>query len=98
MSASLPPYQYFLPYTDKNILNAHLKLDNANGIKVFATEFESTSLVLVYGGEMFFTRIHPDGIFDMLKSDFNYILLGIAVVAIAVKSPFLIFIGRCVHP
>lgn len=87
MSASLPPYSYHLPYNENNILNAHISLNFIDKIEIFETEFESTCLVLAHGSDMFFTRVNPDGIFDMLKQDFNYIMLGIAVVVITVSFP-----------
>ena len=84
-SVSLPPYAYNLPFNENNVLNAHIDLNYVDKIEIFQTEFESTCLVLVHGSDMFFTRVNPDGIFDMLSQDFNYVMLGIAVVVITVS-------------
>lgn len=85
MSVNLPPYSYHIPYSEKNVLNAHIPLSYVDKIEIFHTEFESTCLVLVHGSDMFFTRVNPDGIFDMLSQDFNYVLLGIATFAVTVS-------------
>ena len=45
---------------------------------------ESTSLVLVFGGlDVFFSRISPSQGFDVLASDFNYPLLILLLVVLA---------------
>jgi hypothetical protein len=51
---------------------------------------ESTSLVFVYGLDLFFTRIAPSGTFDVLGEDFNKVQLVLTVglgIAIMVTKP-----------
>lgn len=47
---------------------------------------ESTSLVLAYGLDMFFTRVTPSGTFDILKDDFDYALISLVLVVLVVAS------------
>jgi hypothetical protein len=45
---------------------------------------ESTSLVFVYGLDLFFTRIAPSGTFDVLSENFNKVQLVLTVVGLVV--------------
>ena len=83
MSPKLPKYDYNIFSDPKNTLNAHLQLSDIKDIEVIETEFESTSLVIAYGSDIFFTRVNPDGNFDILSSDFNEYLLVLITVLIA---------------
>lgn len=51
---------------------------------------ESTSLVLAYGQDLFFTRVSPSGTFDLLSKSFNkfqlvLIILGLSVAIVFVR-------------
>lgn len=85
-SQTLPPYKYLITVRDTKILNGDWTLQGLEKVKVFETKFESTALVLGYGGSMFFGLVTPDSTFDRLKDDFNYALLGIVVVVITVSE------------
>lgn len=50
---------------------------------------ESTSLVLVYGLDVFFTRVSPSKDFDMLSSEFNRSLLTLILGSMSVIVIFL---------
>ena len=47
---------------------------------------ESTSLVLAYGIDLFYTRVSPSGTFDILKDDFDYVLISLVMVVLIVGS------------
>lgn len=79
-----PPYMYYLPLTPLANLNAHWRLSGIEKLKVIDTKFESTSLVVAYGKDVFVTRIQPDQTFDLLHEDFNSTLLVLACIAITV--------------
>lgn len=81
-----PPYSYSLPTAHTNILNANWKLSGISKVLVVPTKFESTSLVVCLGRDLFVTKIQPDNTFDLLNDDFNYILLGLVSVVITVLS------------
>lgn len=81
-----PPYHYTLPVSYLSTLNANWRLSGIKGIKVVETKFESTSLVIGYGKDLFVTRIQTDNTFDLLNDDFNYALLAIACVALTVSG------------
>jgi hypothetical protein len=61
--------------------------------RVFATPalIESTTLVLMAGIDVFFTRATPSKTFDLLAADFNHSFLlallgGLAVMTVALKK------------
>lgn len=86
-SALLPQYDYVIPTTTKAQLNSILRLTGIRDVDILETQFESTSLVLAHGCDMFFSRVNPDGNFDVLSDSFNQYMLAAVVVLIAVKSP-----------
>jgi len=53
---------------------------------VAPARLESTSLMLAFGVDLFFTRVAPAKTFDCLGEDFNYTSLILAVVALASLS------------
>lgn len=67
------------------ILNANWRLSGLERVKVIETKFESTSLVVAYGRDIFVTKVQPDNTFDLLTDDFNFTLLGIMTVVITVS-------------
>lgn len=56
------------------------------GVSVAPAVLESTTLVLCYGSDLFFTRISPALHFDSLQSDFSYGLLVMALIALTVGT------------
>jgi hypothetical protein len=58
------------------------------GVSVSPTVLESTTLVLCYGSDLFFTRISPALHFDSLQSDFSYGLLVVALLALTIGTWF----------
>lgn len=84
-STVYPPYTYSLPLSPISVLNANWRLSGIEKVKVIDTKFESTSLVVAYGKDVFMTKIQPDNTFDLLNDDFNFTLLAIMSVAITVR-------------
>jgi len=81
-SAELPPYQPILPQIPLFVASYNYQLVGLKDIVVSPTTFESTSLVLTYGHDLYFTRVSPEKGYDMLNEDFNYIYLIVTVVTI----------------
>ncbi|WIA38584.1 hypothetical protein OEZ86_001895 [Tetradesmus obliquus] len=57
-------------------------------VSVSPTVLESTTLVLAYGEDLFFSRISPALHFDLLQSDFSYGLLVVALLVLAIGTCF----------
>lgn len=90
LSSVYPPYQYFLPVSPIATLNAKWRLSGIQKLKIVETKFESTSLVIAYGKDLFVTKVQPDNTFDLLNDDFNYALLGVVAVVMTVKDIIMI--------
>ncbi|XP_065936544.1 ER membrane protein complex subunit 1 isoform X2 [Magallana gigas] len=85
------PYIPELPVNAEAIINYNQSLYNVQGIHTSPAGLESTSLVLSYGLDLYFTRVQPSKMFDVLKEDFDYffisaVLLGMFVVTIATQK------------
>jgi len=82
-------YHPVLPLIPQQMLSYNRTIAGLHSIKaVPAGGFESTSLVLAYGIDLFFTRSAPSKTFDMLPEDFDYGFLimttgGLGVAAVA---------------
>ncbi|CAD8133843.1 unnamed protein product [Paramecium octaurelia] len=87
-SAELPPYQYQLPINFQNMLSYHQTFD-IEKFSIESTNLESSALLLVYGSDIFFTRIAPDKTYDMLLDNFNYNALIATTVLILVATKVL---------
>lgn len=61
-------------------------VDNIRGIHTAPAGLESTSLVLVYGLDLFYTRVTPSKMFDVLKEDFDYIFISGVLSALILVS------------
>nr|XP_022343072.1 ER membrane protein complex subunit 1-like isoform X1 [Crassostrea virginica] len=85
------PYIPELPVNAEAIINYNQSLFMVQGIHTSPAGLESTSLVLSYGLDLFFTRVQPSKMFDVLKEDFDYffisaVLLGMFVVTIVTQK------------
>jgi len=82
-------FQGLFPYTPEilleptAILNYNRTIHNLRGIATSAVLLESTSLVLGYGLDLFYTRAQGSGAFDSLNEDFNYPFLILSVSSVA---------------
>ncbi|KAE9551593.1 hypothetical protein FO519_005200 [Halicephalobus sp. NKZ332] len=81
------PYMPEIPIATEELINYNQTVLHIHGIKTAASGLESTSLMLAYGMDMFFSRVTPSGTFDILKDDFDYVLIS-AVMAFLVISSF----------
>ncbi|KAK7496801.1 hypothetical protein BaRGS_00012010 [Batillaria attramentaria] len=70
------PYIPELPVSTESFINYNRSIFNVRGIHTSPAGLESTSLVLVYGIDLFCTRVMPSKMFDVLKEDFDYFFIG----------------------
>jgi outer membrane protein assembly factor BamB len=83
-------FQGLFPYTPEiivdptAILNYNRTIHNMRGIVTSPVLLESTSVVLAYGLDLFYTRAQGSGAFDLLNEDFNYPFLILSVTSVVV--------------
>ncbi|KAI9140853.1 hypothetical protein BKA69DRAFT_489459 [Paraphysoderma sedebokerense] len=78
----LIPYQPVLPDDPKMIISYTLEVLGTTTILTTPAILESTSMVLTYGLDLFFTRQTPSGSFDVLSEDFGKSSVFVAMVAL----------------
>ncbi|KAG2143699.1 hypothetical protein DEU56DRAFT_884358 [Suillus clintonianus] len=87
----LVQYDAVLPDDARLVLSHNYEVANVRRIVTSPSLLESTSLVFVYGLDLFFTRIAPSGTFDVLNENFNKVQLVLTVaglgIAIMVTKP-----------
>ncbi|KAG1773685.1 hypothetical protein EV702DRAFT_559870 [Suillus placidus] len=87
----LVQYDAVLPDDARLVLSHNYEVANVRRIVTSPSLLESTSLVFVYGLDLFFTRIAPSGTFDVLSENFNKVQLVLTVaglgIAIMVTKP-----------
>lgn len=89
-----PPYDAVIPIDATKYLSYGLELIDLKEIKAFPTRLESTSQVLAYGFDVFFTRVSPEGNFDLLQENFNYAMLFLFIAGLAITT---VFVNRHVN-
>ncbi|KRX97742.1 ER membrane protein complex subunit 1, partial [Trichinella pseudospiralis] len=82
------PYAPDLPIATDHIINYNQTLINVRGIHTAPSGMESTSLVFIYGLDLFFTRINPAGTFDILKEDFDHWLITVVLLGLTCAAVF----------
>lgn len=82
----LIPYMPELPIPSESIINYDQTLLAVRRITTSPAELESTSLVLAYGLDLFFTRVTPSKTFDILKDDFDHLLISAVLAFLVVAS------------
>jgi hypothetical protein len=50
------------------------------GIYTSPAGLESTCLVFTYGLDLYFTRVTPSRLFDVLKEDFDYLFISVTLI------------------
>jgi hypothetical protein len=90
----LLPYDPLIAINMKSVLNYYKKVESISHIVTAPSLLESTSLVLAYGLDMFFTRTAPSNTFDLLNSDFNYQALIMTCVTLIVVTLFSTWTSR----
>lgn len=80
------PYmpELFLP--SEAVINYNNTLARVRGIQVSPARLESTSLVFIYGLDLFYTRVTPSKTFDLLKEDFDHWLIVMVLFGLTVAS------------
>lgn len=84
-SDKFPMYDPVLPQINTKFVTYDLQLTNLERIQTFSSRLESTTQVFAYGHDLFLARVNPDGSFDLLDEEFNFMLLfgviGLILVA-----------------
>lgn len=80
------PYIPELPLQHENIINYNQTVANIKAIYTAPSGLESTCLALVYGLDLFVTRVSPSKTFDLLKEDFDYAMISIVLVGLTSAS------------
>jgi len=80
------PYMPELPIATEDLINYNQTVLQIEGIKTASSGLESTSLMLAYGLDLFYTRLTPSGTFDVLKDDFDYLLISLVLVGLVIAS------------
>lgn len=70
------PYVPEIPLSTEALVNYNRSLFNVDGVFTSPAGLESTSLVFVHGIDIFYTRVMPSRMFDVLKEDFDYLFIG----------------------
>ncbi|KAL6215585.1 hypothetical protein ACLB2K_015014 [Fragaria x ananassa] len=71
-----------LPIIPQSYVTHALRVEGLRGIVTAPAKLESTTLVFVYGVDLFFTQLAPSRTYDSLTDDFSYALLLITIVVL----------------
>ncbi|CAG9539340.1 unnamed protein product [Cercopithifilaria johnstoni] len=82
----LLPYRPELPIASEDFINYNQSIHGVRGFKTSPSGLESTSLMLAYGTDLFFTQLTPSGTFDVLKDDFDHLLITIVLISLVIGS------------
>ncbi|EJD76132.1 PQQ enzyme repeat family protein [Loa loa] len=82
----LLPYRPELPIASEDFINYNQSIHSVRDFKTSPSGLESTSLMLAYGTDLFFTQLTPSGTFDILKDDFDHLLISIVLVSLVIGS------------
>ncbi|KAH8369163.1 hypothetical protein KR009_003087 [Drosophila setifemur] len=80
------PYIPELPLPTEGHINYNQTVARLRNIYTAPSGLESTCLVVATGLDLFVTRVAPSKTFDLLKEDFDYILISIVLVALTSGS------------
>ena len=70
------PYVPEIGLSTEALVNYNQSAFQVRDVFTWPAGLESTSLVLVYGTDVFYTRVMPSRMFDVLKEDFDYLFIG----------------------
>lgn len=79
---NLLPYMPEIPLNYEFSLNYYNYVYNVRGILTAPSGLESTSLVFVYGLDIYFTRVFPSKTFDLLREDFDYLFVTLLMIGL----------------
>lgn len=80
------PYIPEIPLPTENMINYNQTIERLRYIYTAPSGLESTCLVVAAGLDVFVTRIAPSKTFDILKEDFDYILISVVLVVLTSGS------------
>jgi len=80
------PYIPELPIPADMLINYNQTVRRIRGIKTWPTRLESTCLVLVYGNDLFYTKVSPSKTFDVLKDDFDHWFITVVLAALCLAA------------
>ncbi|XP_028413058.1 ER membrane protein complex subunit 1-like [Dendronephthya gigantea] len=82
----LMPYIPELPLMTTSFINYNQTVSNIEGIYTSPAGLESTCLVFTYGLDLYFTRVTPSRLFDVLKEDFDYWFISATLILLAIVT------------
>jgi len=82
----IPPYTPEIPVPPESILNYNQSVEGIRGIVTSPSGLESTALVLVYGLDLYGTRVAPSKGFDLIKDDFEHLMIAAVLVGLLAAS------------
>ncbi|XP_052340531.1 ER membrane protein complex subunit 1-like [Oncorhynchus keta] len=79
---NLIPYAPEMPIRTEWFINYNQTVARVKGIYTAPSGLESTCLVVAYGLDIYQTRVYPSKQFDVLKDDYDYILISSVLFAL----------------
>ncbi|XP_066528147.1 ER membrane protein complex subunit 1 [Hoplias malabaricus] len=73
---NLIPYSPEMPIRTEWYINYNQTISRVRGIYTAPSGLESTCLVVAYGLDIYQTRVYPSKQFDVLKDDYDYVLIS----------------------
>uniref|UniRef100_A0A8C1BJ26 ER membrane protein complex subunit 1 n=1 Tax=Cyprinus carpio carpio TaxID=630221 RepID=A0A8C1BJ26_CYPCA len=73
---NLIPYAPEMPIREEWFINYNQTVSRIRGIHTAPSGLESTCLVVAYGLDIYQTRVFPSKQFDVLKDDYDYVLIS----------------------
>lgn len=80
------PYMPEIPLPAEAVINYNQTLSGIKGIEIAPARLESTCHILVHGLDMFYTRVAPSKTFDVLKEDFDYLMIVLVLSGLIIAS------------
>ncbi|KAJ8919766.1 hypothetical protein NQ315_006295 [Exocentrus adspersus] len=80
------PYMPEIPLPAEAVINYNQTLGRVRGIDIAPARLESTCHVLVHGLDLFYTRVAPSKTFDLLKEDFDHLMIVLVLTGLVVAS------------
>ena len=78
----IPPYIPELPFPHESVLNYRQRVEAIRGVLTSPSGLESTVIVLVYGLDLYGTRLAPSKGFDLIKDDFDYMMISAVILGL----------------
>ncbi|XP_010898640.2 ER membrane protein complex subunit 1 isoform X1 [Esox lucius] len=79
---NLIPYAPEMPIRTEWFINYNQTISRLKGIYTAPSGLESTCLVVAYGLDIYQTRVYPSKQFDVLKDDYDYVLISSVLFAL----------------